>query len=149
MKNAKMILPLLIALFCVAPMRSDPEEFTAWRGVVSHVAETELPWQELQADGDHLIAVSYRSENGPAELHQFQREILVVEGGEGTLLVGGAILQPEAVKPYEIRGSSIAGGIETQMRQGDIIQIEADVPHQVKIARGKYLIYTTVRIGPA
>jgi hypothetical protein len=59
---------------------------------VSHIAETELPWQELQADNDHLIAVSYLSQNGPAELHEYQREILVVQGGEATLVVGGAIL---------------------------------------------------------
>jgi hypothetical protein len=148
MKNARMMLPLLIALFSVTPMRSDPEEFTVWHGVVSHIGETELPWQELEADSDHLIALSYLSENGPVELHESQREILVVQGGEGTLLVGGAILDPEAVNPYEIRGSSIAGGIETQLKQGDIIQIRPKVPHQLKIATGKYLICTTVRIGP-
>ena len=75
---------------------------------MSHIAETELPRQELQADSDHLIAVSYLSETGPAELHESQREIGGA-GGEGTLLVGGAIFEPETVKPYEARGSSRAG----------------------------------------
>ncbi|MBV9625000.1 MAG: hypothetical protein JOZ14_13585 [Acidobacteria bacterium] len=106
-----MKLPLLIALFFVWL-----EEFAVWHSLVSHIAETELPWQELQADSDHLIAVSYLSETGPAELHESQREILVVQGGEGTLLVGAAIFEPETVKAYEARGSSIAGSNETQLR---------------------------------
>ena len=150
MNNKKMALPLLIAvlLFWVTPMRSTPEDFTVWNGVVSHVAEMEVPWHELEADSDHLIAVSYLIENGPAEVHESQTEILVVQGGEGTLVAGGAIMQAEPLKPYEIRGSSISGGTETPLRQGAVVQIRSNVPHQLKIGPGKYMICTTIRIGP-
>jgi len=60
MKNKKWVLALLIGLFVVwaAPMRSAEEDFTVWIGVVSHVAEMEVPWQQLEADRDHLIAAS-------------------------------------------------------------------------------------------
>ena len=150
MKKTTMKLLPLVALLVVGvtPMRSSPEDFTVWNGVVSHIAEMQVPWHELEADNDHLIAVSYLMENGPAELHESQTEILVVQGGEANLVVGGAILQAEAVKPYEIRGGSITGGTETQLRQGAIIQIRPNVPHQLKIATGKYLICTIIRIGP-
>ena len=148
MNNPRIMLPLLTAvlLLCATPLRSDPEDFTVWKSVVSHIAETQVSWQRLQDYDDHLIAVSYLQDDGPAELHQSQIDIWIVQAGEATLVVGGAILQPDAVKPYDIRGTSISGGSETQLRQGDIVQIRAGVPHQLKIAKGKYLIYTTVRM---
>jgi mannose-6-phosphate isomerase-like protein (cupin superfamily) len=92
----------------------------------------------------NLIAVSYLRDDGAAELHQSQIEIWTVQSGEATLVVGGAILKPESIGPYEIRGTSISGGSETQLRQGDIVQIRANEPHQLKIAAGKHLIYTTI-----
>lgn len=148
MSSAKMMVPLVIAVFLatVTPLRGDPEDFEVWKGVVSHIAETQVPWQKLQEYNDHLIGVSYLDDDSAAELHQSQTEIWVVQAGSATLVVRGAIVQPEVVKPYEVRGSSIIGANETQLRQGDIVQISPNVPHQLKIAKGQYLIYTTIRM---
>jgi len=148
MRNLKVMLPVLIVVLLAlrTPLRGDPEDLTVWKSVVSHIAETQLPWQTLQHYDDHLIAVSYLRDDGAAELHQSQIEIWTVQSGEATLVVGGAILKPESIGPYEIRGTSISGGSETQLRQGDIVQIRANVPHQLKIAAGKNLIYTTIRM---
>ena len=148
MKKSKVVLPVLIVVLLAlrTPLRGDPEDFTIWKGVVSHIAETQLAWQTLQHYDDHLIAVSYLRDDAAAELHQSQIEILTVQAGEATLVVGGAILKPASVGPYEIRGTSIRGGSETQIRQGDIVQIRANVPHQLKAATGKCLIYTTIRM---
>lgn len=148
MKKSKAVLPVLIVVLLAlrTPLRGDPEDFTIWKGVVSHIAETQLAWQTLQHYDDHLIAVSYLRDDAAAELHQSQIEILTVHAGEARLVVGGAILKPASVGPYEIRGTSISGGSETQIRQGDIVQIRANVPHQLKAATGKYLIYTTIRM---
>ena len=149
MNNPRITLPLLTAviLLCATPSRSNPEDFTIWKGVVSHIAETQVSGQTLEDHNDHLIAVLYLQEDGPAELHQSQSEILIVQSGEATLVIGGAILKPDVVKPLEIQGTSISGGGETQLRQGDIVHISANVPHQLKLGTGKRLIYTTIRIG--
>ena len=148
-RNLRITLPLLTAaiLLCAIPSHGNPDEFTVWKGVVSHIAETQLSWQTLQDSDNCLIAASYLQEDGPAELHQSQSEIWIVQSGEATLVTGGAILKPDVVKPFEIQGTSISGGTETQLRQGDIVRISANVPHQLKIATGKRLIYTTIRIG--
>lgn len=150
MNHAKITLPLLVALLlvCATPLAGEPEpdDFTLWKGVVSHIAETELSLQKLEEQNDHLIAVSYLRDDSPAELHQSQIEIWIIQSGEATLVIGGVILQPEALEPYEIRGTSISGGSETQLRQGDVVEIRANVPHQLRIPKGKHLIYTTVRM---
>jgi mannose-6-phosphate isomerase-like protein (cupin superfamily) len=149
MNNPRIKVPLLTALIllCASPSRSNPEDFTVWKGVVSHIAETQVSWQTLEDYDDHLIAVSYLQGGGPAELHQSQSEILIVQSGEGTLVVGGAILKADVVKPLEIQGTSMSGGSETPLRQGDIVHISANVPHQLRAGTGKRLIYTTIRIG--
>lgn len=150
MKNRKRLLLLSIGLLTVwvAPMRSAQEDFTVWNGVVSHIAEMEVPWQELEADRDHLIAASYLTDNGPIEIHESQTEILVVQGGEGTLVAGGEILETKPVKFNQLQPSSIIAGSEIPLREGAIVRIRPNVPHQLKVIAGKHLICTTIRIGP-
>lgn len=146
MKSAIMVFVLGMVLACVSSTRGDPEGFAVWTGVVSHTAETEVPWEKLGDYHDHLIATSYLRDDGPAEVHQSQIEIWIIQDGNATLVVGGEILEPTTFKPHEIRGLSIKGGSETPLTQGAIVHIPANLPHQLKIAPGKYLIYTTIRM---
>jgi mannose-6-phosphate isomerase-like protein (cupin superfamily) len=146
MKSATVVFVLGIVLTCVSSTRGDPEGFAVWPGVVSHIAETEVPWEELGDYQNHLIATSFIRDDGPAEVHESQIEIWIVQDGNATLVVGGEILEPKTIKPHEIRGLSIKGGSETPLTQGAIVHIPANLPHQLKIAPGKYLIYTTIRM---
>ena len=148
MNRARAMLPLLIPMLLawITPSRGDPEGFAVWTGQVSRIAEQQISWDQIGVYNNHLIGVSYLRDDGPAELHESQVEICIVQEGEATLVVGGTILKPETIKPHEVRGTSIKGGGETQLREGDIVHISADVPHQLKVAPGKDFIYTAIRV---
>ena len=71
---------------------------------------------------------------------------MIVESGEATLVVGGTMVEPKNVKPHEVRGSSIEGGLIKQLSSGDIVHIPAKVPHQLKIASGRTFTYLVVKV---
>ena len=56
------------------------------------------------------MGISHREGDGSAELHETQVDILIVESGEATLVVGGTMVAPKTIKPHEVRGTSIEGG---------------------------------------
>jgi len=126
---------------------SDPQGFTVWKSVVSRSAEQQIRWDRLREYPNHTVGVSYLRDDGAAEVHESEAEIYIVQAGEATLVVGGAIVQPKNAQPGEVWGSSIEGGQETSLREGDIVHIGANVPHQLKVAPGKNLIYTTIRVS--
>lgn len=122
----------------------NPESLALWKGVVSHVAETQVPWQELHDYGDHVIAASYLRDNSPTEFHPSQTEILVVQAGEGTLVLGGMVPRSENEKNHENFQNSTR---EMHLTRGDIVHIPPNLRHQFLIAPGDYLIYLTIRMN--
>ena len=134
---------------------ADPEGFGLWKGSAVAKSGTELAgkiddqkfaWQSLGTYGNHLIGISHREGDGSAELHETQTDIMVVDEGEATLVVGGTMVNPKTVKPHEVRGSSIEGGETKQLGPGDIVHIPAKVPHQLKIKSGTKFAYTVVKV---
>jgi mannose-6-phosphate isomerase-like protein (cupin superfamily) len=134
---------------------ADPEGFGLWKGTVvknsgkelaSKIDDQKFAWLPLATYQNHLMGVSYREGDGSAELHETQVDILIVESGEATLVVGGTMIGPKTVKPHEVRGSSIEGGDAKQLTVGDIVHIPAKVPHQLKIASGKTFTYLVIKV---
>src|SRR5437773_6731507 len=90
----KMAKAFSIVTVVLASSRALPDNLEAlalWKGVVSHVAETQVPWEELHDYGDHVIAISYLRDSSPTELHPSQTEIMAVQAGKGTLVIGGVV----------------------------------------------------------
>lgn len=148
---------VLLVLFAITPSlhAGDPEGFGLWKGATVKNAEKELSgkiddqkfaWQSLGTYGNHLIGISHREGDGSAEVHQTQADIMVVEGGRATLIVGGTMVSPKTVKPNEVRGTSIDGGEVKQLEPGDIVHIPANVPHQLKIATGSKFTYLVIKV---
>jgi mannose-6-phosphate isomerase-like protein (cupin superfamily) len=157
-KEIGMRRPLLLAVFFASTSwlwAADPEGFGLWKGSVVMKSGNELAgkiddqkfaWQSLGTYGNHLIGISHREGDGSAELHETQADIMVVDEGEATLIVGGTMVNPKTVKPHEVRGSSIEGGETKQLGPGDIVHIPAKVPHQLKIKSGTKFTYTVVKV---
>ena len=133
----------------------DPEGFGLWKGATVQKSATELSgkiddqkfaWQSLANYSNHLIGISHREGDGLAELHQTQADIMVVESGEATLIVGGTMVSPKTVKAHEVRGPSIDGGEIKQLGPGDIVHIPANIPHQLKITPGTKFTYLVVKV---
>jgi mannose-6-phosphate isomerase-like protein (cupin superfamily) len=134
---------------------ADPEGFALWKGTMvkdsgkelaSKIDDQKFAWQLLATYQNHLMGISHREGDGSAELHETQVDILIVESGEATLLVGGSMLTPKTIKPHEVRGTSIEGGETKQLVPGDVVHIPAKVPHQLKIANGKTFTYLVIKV---
>ena len=138
---------VIMVLASSRALPDNPEALALWKGVVSHVAETQVPWQELHDYGNHVIAVSYLRDNSPAEFHPSQTEILVVQAGQGTLALGGIVPRSGDGKHDETMDSFHNNLREMHLTRGDIVHIPPNLRHQLLIARGDYLIYLTIRMN--
>jgi mannose-6-phosphate isomerase-like protein (cupin superfamily) len=134
---------------------ADPEGFGLWKGaevrnsgkdLANKMDEQKSAWLPMATYSNHLIGLSHREGDGSAELHETQADILIVETGEATLVVGGKMVGPKTLKPHEVRGSSIEGGEIKHLAVGDVIHIPAKVPHQLKITAGTKFTYLVIKV---
>ncbi len=152
----KMLSVVVLLLASATWLRAaDPDGFGLWKGdavknsgkeLASQIDDQKFAWQPLGTYQNHLMGISHREGDGSAELHETQVDILIVESGEATLVVGGTMVEPKTVKPHEVRGKSIEGGEIKQLTPGDVVHIPAKVPHQLKIASGKTFTYLVVKV---
>jgi hypothetical protein len=61
--------------------------------------------------------------------------VITVVSGEGTLVVGGTMVDGKTTAPNEIRGKSISGGVRKPMAVGDVFHIQAKIPHQMFVPK--------------
>jgi mannose-6-phosphate isomerase-like protein (cupin superfamily) len=92
--------------------------------------------------------VAYRNGNGEAEIHEKQADLLLIRSGEGTVLVGGKIVEGKPSAPDEIRGKSIEGGTRYPIAAGDVLYIPANTVHQFLVEPGKSFTAMVVKITP-
>ncbi len=79
----------------------------------------------------HSIMLSVRLRSGEAELHEHFADLFIVLDGRATLVTGGTVADPRRVGPGETRGSRVTGGIEQELRAGDVAHVAAGTPHQM------------------
>lgn len=92
--------------------------------------------------------VAYRNGPGEAEIHVKQADLLVIRSGEGTVLVGGQIVEGKPTGPDEIRGKSIDGGTKYPIAAGDILYVPANTVHQFLVEPGKSFTAMVIKITP-
>jgi len=147
-----------IALFIASAawmMAADPDGFAQWtsadlketgKKLAAKMDQNKVATQALVNYGNHNLMVAHREASGQAELHETQADIFVVESGEGTLVVGGTVVDPKTVSPHEVRGPSIKDGVTKRLSPGDIVHIAAKTPHQVMVPAGKQITYFVVKV---
>jgi mannose-6-phosphate isomerase-like protein (cupin superfamily) len=145
----------LVLLSVTSLYAADPQGFALWKGSAIQAAGKELSgkiddqkfaWQPLGTYDNHLVGISHREGDGSAELHETQVDILIVDSGKATLIVGGTMVAPKTIKPHEVRGTGITGGSAKALVPGDIVHIPANVPHQLKINAGSSFTYTVIKV---
>jgi mannose-6-phosphate isomerase-like protein (cupin superfamily) len=134
---------LLFLLLAIVPlMAADPPGFVIWsRGVPPADLKGKLDF------GNHALSVSHRDKNGVVEVHEKLVDVLVVQSGEATLVVGGEVIGSRTTGPGEIQGDSIKGGVSKKVSTGDVIHIPAGVPHQFFLDPGKQITYFVVKVA--
>ena len=105
--------------------------------------------RETLADyGDHRFRMLYRDGDGFPEQHDNIVDVVIVQSGEGTLLLGGTMVNPKAsTGAGEYVGTGIEGGQRHLLGPGDVIHIPAKIPHSFLVPRGKHLTYVLVKFS--
>jgi len=102
--------------------------------------------QTIARYGNHSMLVAHREGNGQGEFHITQADLIVVQTGEATILIGGELVDGRSTSATEMIGTSVRGGVEKSLRPGDMLHIPAKTPHQMIVQAGKQITYVTVKI---
>jgi uncharacterized RmlC-like cupin family protein len=142
--------PLLL-LLALPLLAADPPGFSMWTGAelktaVNSVKEDDhkVGVDKLATWDNHALWVIKREGDGEAEVHDTQVDIIFVTSGEGTLVLGGTLVEPRTTAPGETRAKSIKGGVSKKMAPGDVFHIPVKVPHQMLVP--KLLTFEVVKV---
>ena len=145
----------LVALACsLTVLAADPSQPLFWSSAQQKDFD-KLALSKLNSDR-HLgterlldsAFVAFRNGNGEAELHVKQADLLLIRSGEGTVIVGGKMVEGKPSAPDEVRGKSIEGGTRYPIAAGDILYIPANTVHQFIVEPGKSFTAMVVKITP-
>jgi mannose-6-phosphate isomerase-like protein (cupin superfamily) len=149
------IFAMLLTMAAAALPAGQPQGFGHWTsGELQGFAKTlgpkinaqKIATQPLASYGNHNFLIAHREGSGEAELHETQNDVMVVESGEATLVVGGTVVDPRTTAPHEVRGPSIRGGEKVALAAGDVVHIPIRVAHQMLVEGGKQITYFVVKI---
>ena len=88
----------------------------------------------------------YRDADGFPEQHDNIVDVVFVQSGEGTLQLGGTVIDKKATGgPGEFVGSRLDGGSRHPLGAGDVIHIPATIPHAFLVPKGKHITYVLVK----
>jgi mannose-6-phosphate isomerase-like protein (cupin superfamily) len=149
MKKAILMLIPMMAV-AVAPAGYDrwtAEQFAAHEEALHKGMKNGLASETLGSWGNHLLLKTRREgSSGQAELHERVADLIVVQSGRATIVIGGKILNGQTTAANEIRGTSIEGGERQTLKAGDVVHVPAKTPHQVLLDPGQTLDYIVLKV---
>jgi mannose-6-phosphate isomerase-like protein (cupin superfamily) len=151
----KAAIRLLAAALVVVPVLApDPVGFAMWKQeelkqrdeALSKKVGPDHSARETLADyGDHRFRLLYRDADGVPEQHDNTVDVVIVQSGEGTLVLGGKMVNLTARGIGEYVGTGIEGGERHALAPGDLVHIPAKIPHNFLVAKGKHITYVLVK----
>jgi len=148
------LLPLLFAmmlLLAVLLVAADPDGYAQYSAadLKTRVDAAKPDDHKVRLDrvanwGNHALLAIRREGDGEAEIHETQVDVIFVKSGEGTLILGGTMVEPRTTAPGEIRAKSIKGGVSKKMSAGDVIHVPVKIPHQMLVP--KQLTFEVVKV---
>jgi mannose-6-phosphate isomerase-like protein (cupin superfamily) len=96
--------------------------------------------------GSHKLQLSARTMSGGAEIHAHFDDVMIVQHGSATLITGGNVLNPKTSQDGETKGTAIKGGMSRTITVGDIVTVNAGVPHQLVISPGTTYSAVVVKV---
>jgi mannose-6-phosphate isomerase-like protein (cupin superfamily) len=146
-----LILFALTLLFAILLVAADPDGYAQYSStdLKTRVDAAKPDDHKVRMDrvanwGNHSLLAIRREGDGEAEVHDTQVDVIFVKSGEGTLVLGGTVVEPRTTAPGETRGKSIKGGVSKKMAAGDVIHIPAKIPHQMLVP--KALSFEVVKV---
>jgi hypothetical protein len=152
----KSTLVLLAVVLSSAGVRADdPPGFRLWTaqeltardtGLSTHVGADHSARETLADFGDHRFRMLYRDADGNPEQHDTIVDIVMVESGEGTLMLGGTMDGRRATTAGEWVGTRLTGGDRHALKPGTLVHIPAGVPHSFLVPSGQHITYVLLKI---
>jgi hypothetical protein len=150
------VIRLLAAAICIAPvLAADPPDFRLWKAdelnrrdaALSKKVGPDHSARETLADfGDHRVRYLYRDADGFPEQHDNIVDLVYVQSGDGTLQLGGTLIDKKPTGGAgEFVGSRLEGGERHALGAGDVIHIPAKIPHAFLVQKGKHVTYVLVK----
>ena len=90
--------------------------------------------------------LEYRPIAGPAAVHDTEDEVMYVIEGEGTITLGGQMVNPTRPNPTNQAAASISGGTDTAIAKGDFLMVPHGTPHQITAVKGGPLVLMTLHM---
>lgn len=152
----KAAIRILTTALLVAPvLAADPPGFGLWntaelkrrdQALSKRVGADHSARETLADYGDHRFRLLYRDADGLPEQHDKIVDVVIVQSGEGTLLLGGRMVNPKSSSGAgEYLGTGIEGGERHPLGAGDVVHIPAGVPHSFLVPKGKHITYVLVK----
>src|SRR5215510_12326773 len=146
---------LAAGLLTVPVFAADPSGFAMWKSAELRARDDALSKKigpdhsarETLADyGDHRFRLLYRDADGVPEQHDKIIDVVIVQSGEGTLLLGGKMINARVSGGAgEYLGTGIEGGERHPLGDGDMVHIPAGIPHSFLVPQGKHNTYVLVK----
>jgi mannose-6-phosphate isomerase-like protein (cupin superfamily) len=151
MKHIWLQLLVSVPLLTNTVVAADPDGFAMYKAseIQARAKATKLDANKAGLDrvatwGNHGLLIVRREGDGAVEVHETQVDLVTVISGEGTLIVGGTMVDGKTTAPGEVRGKSINGGERKAMAPGDVFHIPAKIPHQMLVP--KSLVIQVVKV---
>jgi mannose-6-phosphate isomerase-like protein (cupin superfamily) len=156
MKNVFFYVLALAPLSIVAPQATSPGAFQFWpASTMNQITQTlaldatsdphHFAAQQLGDFPNESILLVHREADGQPEWHETQVDVVFVQSGSATLIVGGTLVNGETVAPLEKRNGTIEGGVRQKVGAGDVLRIPAKTPHQFVLDGSKDLTYIVIK----
>lgn len=144
-----------ILLLAIAPLLAEDSTFALWSPATIKQHEAALSKKvgpdhssrETLADyGDHRFRLLYRDADGFPEQHDKIVDVVLVQSGEGTLILGGTMTGKKgSAATGEYTGTTLDGGERHPLATGDIVHIPAGIPHSFLVPAGKHITYVLLK----
>jgi hypothetical protein len=142
--------PVLVTVFA-----ADPPGFALWKSAelkehdeaLSKKVGPDHSARETLADyKSHRFRMLYRDGDGFPEQHDKIIDVVIVQSGAGTLVLGGTMVNPKGSDTTgEYTGTTIEGGQRHPLGPGDVIHIPAKIPHSFLVPTGGHITYVLVK----
>jgi hypothetical protein len=152
-----LVLALVVAgaVLAVPISAADPPGFGLWsvRDLKSHdarlsehVGDDHSSRETLADYGSHRFRMLYRDADGNPEQHDSIIDVVLVQSGQGTLLLGGTMVGRRTTGPGESVGTKLDGGERHPLTAGDIVHSPAGIPHSFLVPSGQHITYVLLKI---
>jgi quercetin dioxygenase-like cupin family protein len=92
----------------------------------------------LLLNTSYKIQTGHRVMAGKVEIHEHDTDIFLIMEGTATFTTGGKANGTKTVRPGEISGETIAGGIAHKLTKGDVVVVPAGIPHWFNEVNGTF-----------